>query len=238
MSDTEQSTESKETTASEESPATEESAGAADTAAADTAAEDTAAEDAASALATGDETAAAADAPEAGDAPAPEAAAGGEKTSAPEAPAAAAETSATEAPAEAEEPAGGEAAPAAETAPEPSAEAAAPAGASPQHTYEELKGKTVVQMREIAEGLGEHDALHGYTTMHKEELLVALCAALGIEAHEHHEVVGIDKTKVKSKIRELKKQRDALVEAKDSKQLKIVRARIRRLKRKIHKATV
>ncbi len=123
-------------------------------------------------------------------------------------------------------------------APEPAAEEAAPAAAAPHYTYDELKGKTVVQMREIAEGLGEHDALHGYTTMHKEELLVALCAALGIEAHEHHEVVGIDKGAVKSKIRELKKQRDALIEAKDSKQLKVVRARIRRLKRKIHKATV
>ena len=39
--------------------------------------------------------------------------------------------------------------------------------------------------------------------MHKEELLVALCTALGIQAHEHHEVVGIDKSKVKAKIRAL-----------------------------------
>jgi hypothetical protein len=74
--------------------------------------------------------------------------------------------------------------------------------------------------------------------MHKEELLVALCGALGIEAHEHHEVVGIDKAAVKAKIRDLKQQRAALIEAKDAKQLKQVRARIRRLKRKIHKATV
>ena len=58
-----------------------------------------------------------------------------------------------------------------------------------KHTYEDLHGKTVAELREIAEGI-EHEGLHGYTTMHKEELLPALCTALGIEAHEHHEVVG------------------------------------------------
>lgn len=123
---------------------------------------------------------------------------------------------------------------------EPAAEGAAAAepATGEEHTYEELKGMTVVRMREIAEAAGDHDALHGYTTMHKEELLVALCTALGIEAHEHHEVVGIDKSEVKSKIRALKQQREALIEAKDARQLKIVRRRIRSLKRKIHKATV
>ena len=117
---------------------------------------------------------------------------------------------------------------------QPAAEAAAPE----VHTFDELKGMTVVQMREIAEGMGDHDALHGYTTMHKEELIVALCTAQGIEAHEHHEVVGIDKAAVKAKIRDLKAQRQALIDAGDSKRLKVVRRRIRSLKRKIHKATV
>jgi hypothetical protein len=119
----------------------------------------------------------------------------------------------------------------------PAAEAADDAAVS-VHTYEELKGMTVVRMREIAEGMGDIEVLHGYTTMHKEELLVALCRAQGIEAHEHHEVVGIDKVAVKAKIRELKKQRQGLIDAKDSKQLRVVRRRIRSLKRKLHKATV
>jgi hypothetical protein len=105
------------------------------------------------------------------------------------------------------------------------------------HTYEELHGMTVAQLREVAEGI-EHDALHGYSTMHKEDLLPALCTALGIEAHEHHEVVGIDKGKVKEQIRALKAERDQLKEAGDSKQLKRVRRKIRGLKRKIKKATV
>ena len=105
------------------------------------------------------------------------------------------------------------------------------------HTYEELHGMTVAKLREVAEGI-EHDALHGYSTMHKEELLPALCTALGIEAHEHHEVVGINKGKVKAKIQALKAERAQLIESGDSKQLRIVRRRIRSLKRKIRKATV
>ena len=133
-------------------------------------------------------------------------------------------------------PAGDE--PAAEEPADDAQEAAAASTEVATHTYDELKGMTVVQMREIAESLGDHDELHGYTTMHKEELLVALCKAQGVEAHEHHEVVGIDKAAVKAKIRELKQQREALIAAGDRKQLKIVRRRIRGLKRKIHKATV
>jgi DNA-binding IclR family transcriptional regulator len=105
------------------------------------------------------------------------------------------------------------------------------------HTYEELHGMTVAALRDLAQGI-EHEALHGYSTMHKEQLLPALCTALGIEAHEHHEVVGIDKDAVKARIRTLKAERDRLVEAGDSKQLKRVRRRIRGLKRKIRKATV
>ncbi|MDH3253927.1 MAG: hypothetical protein OEM62_02970 [Acidobacteriota bacterium] len=104
-------------------------------------------------------------------------------------------------------------------------------------TYEELHGMTVAQLRDVAQGI-EYEALHGYSTMHKEDLLVALCAALGIEAHEHHEVVGINKGAVKAKIRTLKAERAALIESGDSLQLKRVRRRIRGLKRKIRKATV
>ncbi len=105
------------------------------------------------------------------------------------------------------------------------------------HTYEELHQKTVAQMRAIAKGM-DHEALRGYTTMHKEQLLLALCKALGLEAHEHHEVVGVDKTKIKQQIRLLKVERAAALEAHDSKELKVIRRRIHRLKRKIHKATV
>ena len=60
------------------------------------------------------------------------------------------------------------------------------------HSYEELHKMTVTQLRRIAEGI-EHDAVKGFSTMHKEKLLLAICVALGIEAHEHHQVVGIDR---------------------------------------------
>ena len=105
------------------------------------------------------------------------------------------------------------------------------------HTFEELKHTRVADLREIAKGM-EHEALVGYSTMHKEDLVKALCEALGIEAHVHHEVVGIDKAKVKARIKELKAQRDAALEAKDRVQLKRLRRKIHRLKRRIHRATV
>ena len=105
------------------------------------------------------------------------------------------------------------------------------------YTYEELHGMTVAELKEIAKDI-EHDALHGYTTMHKDHLVPALCQALGIESHAHHEVVGIDKAAVKAKIRELKVQRDEAVAAHDHKQLKVIRRRIHHLKRKMHKATI
>ena len=105
------------------------------------------------------------------------------------------------------------------------------------YTFEELRHTRVVDLREIAKDI-EHDALRGYSTMHKEELVNALCTALGIEAHVHHEVVGIDKARVKARIRDLKAQRDAALQAKDRVQLKRLRRKIHRLKRRIHKATV
>ena len=104
------------------------------------------------------------------------------------------------------------------------------------YTYEQLKHKTVAELREIAKGI-EHDAVQGYTQLNKEHLLVAISKALGIQ-HEHHEVVGVDKAAIKSRIRELKKKRDEALSAHDRVQLKTVRRTIHRLKRQINKATV
>jgi DNA-binding IclR family transcriptional regulator len=104
------------------------------------------------------------------------------------------------------------------------------------YTFEELKHKTVVELREIAKGI-EHDAVQGYTQMNKEHLLVAISKAIGIK-HEHHEVVGVDKASIKARIRELKKKRDEALSAHNHDELKIVRRTIHRLKRQIHKATV
>ena len=105
------------------------------------------------------------------------------------------------------------------------------------YTFEQLKHKTVVELREIAKSIEQHEAVQGYTQLNKEHLLVALSKALGIQ-HEHHDVVGVDKAPIKSRIRELKKKRDEALAAHDHAQLKTVRRTIHSLKRQIHKATV
>ena len=104
------------------------------------------------------------------------------------------------------------------------------------YTYEQLKHMTVAELREIAKGT-EGEIVQGYTQLNKEHLVGALAKALGIQ-HEHHDVVGVDKAAIKSRIRELKQKRDAAIAAHDHAELKVVRRTIHRLKRQIHKATV
>ena len=105
------------------------------------------------------------------------------------------------------------------------------------YTHHELKHKTLAELRDIAKDI-EHDAVKGYTQLNKEHLVVAICQALNIDMHEHHDVVGIDKATIKSRIKELKQKRDAALVAHDHAQLKQARRSIHRLKRQIHKATV
>ncbi|MFQ5514075.1 MAG: Rho termination factor N-terminal domain-containing protein [Myxococcota bacterium] len=106
------------------------------------------------------------------------------------------------------------------------------------HSYEELKRKTVAELRALAKELGDQNVLHGYTTMHKEQLVRALCTALGVEAHEHHVVVGIDKGAVRAQIRELRAERDAALAARDRVAAARARRKIHRLKHALRRATV
>ena len=103
--------------------------------------------------------------------------------------------------------------------------------------FEELKKKNVSDLREIAKDI-EHEAVQGYTQLNKEHLLKAICTALKIDMHFHHEVKGVDKTKIKSQIRELKKQRDEAIQSKDSEAQSKARRKIRYLKKVLRKATV
>lgn len=105
------------------------------------------------------------------------------------------------------------------------------------YTHHELKHKTLAELRDIAKGI-EHEAVQGFTQLNKEHLVVAICKALNIDIHEHHEVVGIDKAAIKSRIKALKVKRAAALAAHDHAQLKRARRSIHRLKRQIHKATV
>lgn len=104
-------------------------------------------------------------------------------------------------------------------------------------TFEDLKKKTVAQLREIAAGI-EHEAVQGYSQLNKEHLLAAVCKALGIDTFTHHHAVGQDKTSIKKHIRQLKKSRDEAISAHDSKTLKKIRRQIRKMKHHLRRTMV
>ena len=106
-----------------------------------------------------------------------------------------------------------------------------------EYTYEDLKDKTVAELREIASGI-EHEAVVGHSQMHKDELVHAVATALGIEEATHTKVVGVDKSALKREIKELRQQRDQLLGGDDQAGLKRVRRRMHRLKRRIRRNTI
>ncbi|MEI6613868.1 MAG: Rho termination factor N-terminal domain-containing protein [Chrysiogenales bacterium] len=105
------------------------------------------------------------------------------------------------------------------------------------HTFVELKKKTVAELREVAKDI-EHEAVQGYSQLNKEHLLVAICKALSIDTHVHHQVVGLNKAGVKARIRTMKEKLAAAIIAGDRKQVSYCHRQIHKQKRQIHKATV
>ena len=101
------------------------------------------------------------------------------------------------------------------------------------YTYHELKEKNIQELREIAKGVENQEAVKGFSQLNKDHLLPALCKALGIDSHEHHAVVGIDKPGIKAKMKSLKTKRDAAIEAHDHDAIKSLRRQIHRLNRQI-----
>ena len=101
------------------------------------------------------------------------------------------------------------------------------------YTYHELKEKNIQELRDIAKDVENQDAVKGYSQLNKDHLLPALCKALGIDAHEHHGVVGIDKPAIKAKMKALKVKRDAAIESHDHGAIKGLRRQIHRLNRQI-----
>jgi hypothetical protein len=110
-------------------------------------------------------------------------------------------------------------------------------GETMSYTYEQLHEMTVAQLRDIAKGV-EHDAVKGFSTMHKEKLIPALCKALGIDAHVHHHVVGLNKAQVKAEIRACKKRRDEALLKKDLVAYRNALKEIHRLKNRLRNAMV
>jgi len=105
------------------------------------------------------------------------------------------------------------------------------------HTFPELKSKPLAELREIAAGI-EHEAVKGYTQLNKDHLLAAICKALNIDMHVHHEVKGDDKTAIKIKIGEWQKQRDEALAAKHRGNLKVALNHIHHFKHQLRKAMV
>lgn len=103
------------------------------------------------------------------------------------------------------------------------------------YTFDQLKHLTVVEMRKIASGI-KHEAVQGYTQLNKEHLLKALCTALDIPLHAHHDVIGVDKAKIKSEMRALRQARGQALDAHDSAALKVIRRKRHRLNRQIRRA--
>lgn len=101
------------------------------------------------------------------------------------------------------------------------------------YTFEELKAKSLADLQEIAKTLEGNDAIQGHSQMNKAHLLPALCKALNIDTHEHHVVVGINKVEVKAQLRDLRKKRDAALEAQDADTLKAIRRQMHRLNHQI-----
>jgi len=94
------------------------------------------------------------------------------------------------------------------------------------HTYEELKKKTIAELREMAKDM-DHEAVQGYTQMNKDHLLPALCKAFGIDSHEHHAAALAEKSAIKQKMRDIKSARAQALESGD-------RELARRLSRQYH----
>ena len=105
------------------------------------------------------------------------------------------------------------------------------------YTYNELKHKKVSELRDIASKI-ESEEVKGYTQLNKDHLLQAICKALNIDMYIHHQVIGVDKKKLKLRIQELKNIRDEALKNHDHKKLVHVRSQIKSMKRKLRSATV
>jgi hypothetical protein len=99
--------------------------------------------------------------------------------------------------------------------------------------YQEIKKMTAVKLREeIASRFPEEKGVSG---MKKEQLVDLLADRLGIEKHAHGDVA-IDKTAIKQKIRTLKKERDAALQAKDGAKLHEIQHAIHKQKHILRRA--
>jgi Rho termination factor, N-terminal domain len=100
------------------------------------------------------------------------------------------------------------------------------------HTYEELKSKTIAELRDIAKELTD-EGVQGYTQMNKDHLLPALCKALGIDARAHHVAHGEVKIKAKARMKALREERQKAVDMHDGAALKASRRELHHLNHRL-----
>jgi len=96
-----------------------------------------------------------------------------------------------------------------------------------------LEKMTVTDLREIAKEIPEIAGVHG---MKKEELIAAIKKAKGI-VDERVKKADVSLGEIKKKIKAIKAQRQAAIEAKDKKMATIYKRRISKLKKKSRRAT-
>ncbi len=103
------------------------------------------------------------------------------------------------------------------------------------HTYEELKKKTIAELRDLAKDI-QHEAVQGYTQLNKEHLLPALCKALGIDSHAHHAAAIAEKAAVKARMREINTEKAKALESGDHDLVRQLRRQYHRLNHSLRTA--
>jgi hypothetical protein len=118
--------------------------------------------------------------------------------------------------------------------PESEQKSTQPEKKSPGDKQKPLEKMTVKELREMAKDIPQIVGVHG---MKKEELIVEIKKAKGI-ADEPVKKADATVAQLKQKIKALKIDRQAALEAKDKKKATIFRRRISRLKKKTRHAAV
>jgi hypothetical protein len=116
----------------------------------------------------------------------------------------------------------------------PEQKSAQPEKKSPGDKQKPLEKMTVKELREMAKDIPQIVGVHG---MKKEELIVEIKKAKGI-TDEPVKKADATVAQLKQKIKALKIERQAALEAKDKKKATIFRRRISRLKKKTRQAAV
>jgi DNA polymerase III epsilon subunit-like protein len=101
--------------------------------------------------------------------------------------------------------------------------------------YKTLHKKTVAELREMAHA--QFPDIEGTSAMHKDKLLEALCARMGIDRHGHHEAVvaGVSIPDLKKKVHALKGEKAKALSKGDRAAVKKSRKEIHKLKHKMRR---